>query len=499
MLLPLCAAVSTRSWGIGDCADLPALARWIASAGMQDVMLLPLGTMADGQSSPYSACSAMAIDPIYLSIDDVEDFVRAGGIDAMSTSAREALSTARQSDRLNYEAVRSAKAEAIHLAFGEFLRSEWAAQSTRARDLADYCTREAWWLDDYALYRALAREHGGNWREWPTALAQREPSALHEARHQLAASVLREQYLQWTVEAQWQHARRAAAAHGVRIYGDVPFVVDTASADVWARSGEFFLDLSAGVPPDAFSATGQDWGLPVYRWDVVAAGGFQWLQARARRAAALFDGIRLDHLVGFFRTYARDKDGNAWFTPSDEHTQRWQGEQVIGAMRASGLDVLAEDLGVIPDFVRASLSSQHVPGYKVLRWERAWHLDGQPFIDPAAYPAESVAATGTHDTETMADWWDGLTPDDQMSLLGRSGEFDDGIRDALLAGVLHAGSAHAFLPMQDLFGWRDRINTPATVGDHNWTWRLPWPIDRWTEVADANERAAFLRHKMSST
>ena len=283
----------------------------------------------------------------------------------------------------------------------------------------------------------------------------------------------------------------------MRIYGDVPFAVETASADVWARAGEFALDLTAGVPPDAFSATGQDWGLPVYRWDVIAAGGFQWLRARARRAAALFDGVRLDHLVGFYRTYARDKNGHVWFTPGDEPAQRRQGEQVLTAMRESGLHVLAEDLGVIPDFVRASLRKLHVPGYKVLRWERAYHEPGEPFIDPASYPAESVAASGTHDTETMADWFDGLPPADRLALTGQTGAFDAGVRDTLLTRILHAGSAQAFLPMADIFGWRDRINTPATVGDHNWTWRLPWPIDTWGRVPEAIERAAFCRRKIT--
>ena len=252
------------------------------------------------------------------------------------------------------------------------------------------------------------------------------------------------------------------------------------------------------MPPDSFSATGQDWGLPVYRWDVIAAGGFQWLRARARRAAALFDGIRLDHLVGFYRTYARDTDGNAWFTPSEEHTQRWQGEQVIAAMREPGLHVLAEDLGVIPDFVRASLTSLHVPGYKVMRWERAYHAPGQPFIDPATYPEESVAASGTHDTETTAEWFDTLPAHDRMALTGRIGKFDARVRDALLTRILHAGSGQAFIPMQDVFGWPDRINTPATVGDHNWTWRLPWPIDTWATVPEAVERAAFCRRKIAA-
>lgn len=498
VLLPLFSACSTRSWGLGECGDVPALAEWLAAAGFSELMLLPLGTMADGQSSPYSACSAMALDPLFLSVDAIEDFQRAGGMAAMPGAAREALDLARSSARVNFMAVRMAKSAALELAFKSFSQDEWALHTARASQLAAYVARERWWLDDYALYRALSQQYGGNWRTWPAPLAERDPRALGDARRQFASSVLFEQYLQWVLESQWQAARRAAASVGVRIYGDVPFVVDTASADVWARAGEFFLDLSAGVPPDAFSETGQDWGLPVYRWDVIAAGGFQWLRARARRASALFDGIRLDHLVGFYRTYARSKDGQAWFTPSDEHTQRWQGEQVIAAMREPGLHVLAEDLGVIPDFVRASLTSLQVPGYKVLRWERAHNEPGQPFLDPATYPATSVAASGTHDTETTAEWFDALAPSDRMALTGADQPFDARVRDHLLTAVLHAGSDQAFVPLQDVFGWRDRINTPATVGDHNWAWRLPWPVDTWANVPAAVERAAFCRRKIAA-
>ncbi len=497
VLLPLSSAISTRSWGIGECGDLPALAAWLASAGFSDLMLLPLGTMADGQSSPYSACSAMALDPIYLSIEAVDDFARAGGVAALPDAARDALEAARASRRVDFAAVRTAKSAALELAHASFLCDEWAAHTARAAEFAAYIARERWWLDDYALYRALSRQYGGLWRRWPGALVAREPRALSDARRQCAPAVLFEQYLQWLVNEQFQAGRRAMAAAGVRIYGDMPFVVDTASADVWTRADEFFLDLSAGAPPDAFSATGQDWGLPVYRWDAIAAGGFQWLRQRGRRAAALFDGVRLDHLVGFYRTYARDASGHAWFTPSDEPAQRRQGEQVLDAVRESGVHVLAEDLGVIPDFVRASLAARHVPGYKVLRWERAYHVQSQPFIDPVQYPEESVAATGTHDTETMAEWFDKLPPQDRMAVAGRVGAFDAGIRDTLLTRVLHAGSAQAFIPMQDLFGWRDRINTPGTVTDLNWTWRLPWPIDTWGEAPDAVERAEFCRRTVS--
>jgi 4-alpha-glucanotransferase len=499
ILLPLFSAVSSRSWGIGDCSDVAPLAAWLRSAGFGDLMLLPLGTMSDGQSSPYSACSAMAIDPIYIDLEDVDDFHRAGGVSSLDAAAREALNTARASQRIDYAAVRHAKAAALSAAFETFYRDEWQAATARASQLAAYASQESWWLDDYALYRALSAQFGsGDWTTWPERLRDRDPGSLSDARRDLRRTILKEQYLQWIVEGQWHRAREAAAAAGVRIYGDVPFAVQASSADVWTRAGEFILDLSAGVPPDAFSATGQDWGLPVYRWDAIAAGGFQWLRARGRRAHALFDGIRLDHLVGFFRTYARAKNGDAGFTPPDEPTQRWQGEQVIAAVRESGVDLLAEDLGVIPDFVRAALESMHVPGYKVYRWERAYDRPGQPFIDPAEYPRESVAATGTHDTETVAEWWDTLSFDDQARAAGRTGQFCDLIRDEILRRVLQARSGRAFIPMQDVFGWRDRINTPATVGDHNWTWRLPWPVDLWADLAEPRERAAFCRRTIGA-
>jgi 4-alpha-glucanotransferase len=499
ILLPLFSAVSTRSWGIGDVGDIAPLAVWLASAGFSDLMLLPLGTMSDGQSSPYSACSAMAIDPIYTDVDAIEDFQRAGGIAALDPGARESLAIARASARVDYSAVRRAKGQALDLAFAAFERDKWAHLTTRASALAAYASREHWWLDDYALYRALSRHFAtGHWTEWPQELRDRDAAALAEARRLLHREVLREQYQQWIVEEQWHRAHRAASAAGIRIYGDVPFAVESASADVWARANEFMLDLSAGVPPDAFSDTGQDWGLPVYRWDAIAAGGFQWLRQRGQRARALFDGIRLDHLVGFFRTYARAKTGDAGFTPPDEPTQRWQGEQVLAAVRESGVDLLAEDLGVIPDFVRTTLEELNVPGYKVFRWERDYAQPGQPFVDPSQYPAASVAATGTHDTEAMAQWWESLSEDERRSAAGRTGQFDEGIRDTLLMRVLQARSEHAFIPMQDLFGWRDRINTPATVGDHNWTWRLPWAIDEWPRRLEPQERAAFCRRTIGA-
>ena len=505
--LPLFSARSSTSWGIGELSDLTPLSAWMQSAGFCRLMLLPLGTMANGQASPYSALSAMAIDPIYIALSHVEDFARAGGVEALSPEARENLDETRQDPpRVRHAAVRRAKDEALALAADYFIADEWEALTLRASAFAGYLSRERWWLDDYALFQAIAETRPlQSWQSWPAPLRDRDPGALNDIRRDLAKSVLRHQYWQWIAEEQWQTARRRAAAHGVDVIGDLTFVVDTHSADVWARPGDFMLDVSAGAPPDAFSAEGQDWGLPTYRWDAVAASDFAWLRQRARRMAALYSGFRVDHLIGFYRTYGKPPGGVPFFTPPDEPSQLRQGERVLATFCASGAAVVAEDLGVIPDFVRESLARLGVPGCKVLRWERRWHDEGQPFIDPRDFPARSLAMTGTHDTATLAGWWESATDDERRKAMalptiaaaghgdGATTAWTPALRDALLAAVYSAGSDDIFVPVQDVFGWRDRVNTPATVGSGNWTWQLPWPIDRWSEVPEARERAAWCR------
>jgi 4-alpha-glucanotransferase len=507
LIVPLFSAWSSDSWGIGELPDLAPLSAWMQSAGFERLMLLPLGTMAEGQASPYSAASAFAIDPIYIALDAMEDFARAGGVRALSAIAQEALADARLSGRVRHREVRHAKREALQRAATRFIAEEWESLSLRASAFAGYLSRERWWLDDYALYQALAETMPGkSWREWPSGLRDRDPRTLTDARRDLAEDVLTHQYWQWIAEEQWQTARRQAVARGVTVLGDLTFVVETNSADVWARPDDFMLDVSAGAPPDAFSAEGQDWGLPTYRWDVVAASDFAWLRQRARRMAALYGGFRVDHLIGFYRTYGKPVEGPPFFTPADEPSQIVQGERVLRAFIESGTQVVAEDLGVIPDFVRASLARLGVPGCRVLRWERRWHDEGQPFIDPTEFPAASLAMTGTHDTETVAGWWERANADERtkvmalprlQALVAAGGRPDDDwsvrLRDAILETAYGAGSDDVFMPVQDVFGWSDRINTPATVGSGNWTWRLPWAVDAWAGVLEVAERAAWCR------
>ena len=501
-LVPLFSIPSRRSWGIGEIPDLPRFARWLDEAGCDFVQLLPVNEMADGQSSPYSALSAMAIDPIYIAVGDVEEFVAAGGESALADTDRAALGQARIAPRVAYDTIRQIKSRALRAAFDRFESTEWRTRSTRATAFLDFMERERWWLDDYALFRAVHQDHAGRyWLEWHDGLRTREPAAMESARTRLAREILYRAWLQWTADEQWQRARRYATPVGV--FGDFPFVVSAHSADVWARQQEFRLDASVGTAPDAFSPTGQDWGLPVYRWDVIAQGGFEWLQQRARRSAALYDGFRVDHLVGFYRTYFRERDGRAAFVPPDEASQISQGERILSLLADSGADIVAEDLGSVPDFVRESLVRMRVPGYKVLRWERQWNMEGQPFKDPASFPAVSLATSGTHDTETLAGWWDEAPLGERASVAALpalraagcdpSRPFDDHLRDALLHALCGSGSNLVVVPVQDIFGWRDRINTPAVVDEINWTWRMPWPIDDLLVEQVPRERAAFLR------
>jgi 4-alpha-glucanotransferase len=494
VLVPLFSIPSSTSWGIGEMGDLARVAGWLEGAGLRVLQLLPTNEIAPGDTSPYSALSAMAIDPQFISLDRLADFAALGGEDALDPDLRARLETVRNAPGVDYTEVRALKQAALRRSFARFLDTEWVGGTRRSAALRAYIRDQAWWLDEYALFRALHARHGERpWLEWPAPLRTREPKALAAARQELAEEVLYRQYLQWVADDQWADARRDAG--GVALFGDLPFMVGADSADVWARQDEFRLDASVGVPPDAFSPSGQDWGLPVYRWDVVGERGFSWLRDRGRRMAALFDGYRVDHLVGFYRTYFRPLGpGEPGFTPADSAVQTRLGERVLAVLREAGAEIVAEDLGTVPDFVRESLARVGVAGYKVLRWERQWHSPGQPFRDPLDYPAVSVATSGTHDTETMAVWWERASRTEREAILaipsvaGQLAREDltralegtaltDPVREAILGALFASGANLLLLPMQDLFGWRDRINQPSTVGPWNWTWRLPWPAD----------------------
>jgi 4-alpha-glucanotransferase len=489
VVLPLFSIRTRRDWGIGQITDLPACAAWIRRAGHRLLQVLPPLELSGGETSPYGALTAFGLDPIYADPDAIED-LDAQSIDrALGDAGKRTRSAAQAADRVDYAAVRGLKASVLHVAFERFYEREWSRTTERAKALATFMDHERAWLDDLALYSTLRESHGGwGWSVWPADERDRSPAALDRARTVHERRILEVAYVQWTLQGQWDRARTQMRELGVEIMGDVPFVVGTESADVWSRASQFQMQLSLGAPPDEFSAEGQDWGLPPYDWDAMDRDDLAWIRARSRRAARLYDRFRLDHVVGLFRQWVRRKEpgSRGRFDPENPEAQRARGLRVLHAILeevakdARGVEpprVIAEDLGVIPPFVREVLRQLNLPGYRVLPWEK----DAAQFRDPRAFPRSSVASWSTHDTAPLDAWWDAFSERDQTALAERAGVRPGDDRErrslALLDDLYRSNSDLALVLVQELLGTRDRINTPGTVGPENWTLRLPGPIE----------------------
>jgi 4-alpha-glucanotransferase len=502
VVLPLFSIRTRHDWGIGQITDLPACADWIRRAGQRLLQILPPHELSTGETSPYGALTAFGLDPIYVGIDAIED-LDAGAIDqALGPEGKRTLERVRSAERVDYDVVRPLKMRAFRAAFEVFHTREWEAGTARAKRLADFVRRERDWLDDLALYAVLREAHGGwGWMTWPQDERDRSPGVLHSARDDHARRVLEVSYMQWTLLEQWTSARARMREAGVDLMGDLPFIVGAESADVWSHASQFQLHIALGAPPDDFSADGQDWGLPAYDWLAMEADDLGWIRARTRHAARLYDRFRLDHVVGYFRQWVKLTNGQdrGRFDPQGAEAQQARGLRVLGAMidelRRPPHDVepprgIAEDLGVVPPFARDVLRQLEMPGYRVLPWEK--EPDGH-LRDPQGFPTSSVASWSTHDTPPILAWWDDLPQRDRAEFSERAGVEpsmdDDGRSLALLHHLYGARSDLALVLAQELLGTRDRINTPATVGAHNWSWRLPRPIEDLT--ADARLAARF--------
>jgi len=501
VILPTFSLRSAADWGVGEIPDLAGMAAWLAMAGQRSLHTLPLLERAAHERSPYSALSAFAIDPIHVGLDLVEDFVAVGGRAALTGAERDAIARLRSERTIDYDGVRVLKQRALELGFACFARNELASQTARARRFQAFQAAEASWLDDYTLYRALSGTHREtSWESWPEALRRRDGAACADARARLASRLAYYAYVQWVAHEQLAEARRVAARCGVEIVGDLPFTVAVDSVDVWARQDDFDVAVSIGAPPDAFDAAGQDWALPAFRWEVVRGNDFAWLRDRLAHVGRWLDGARLDHVVGYFRTFVRPPEGAPHFTPADPEEQRALGAAALDVVQAAAgaSRVFAEDLGDVPDFVREAMAARGLPGYRVLRWE----ADGPVYRDPRAFPACSIATTGTHDTSTLAAWWSEELDDDARRRLtdvpvfaplrDAGPDFTPAVHEGLVDGLYAAGSDTALLLVQDVFGRRERINTPATISDDNWSHRLPLAIEQLAGV-QGRERAAWLR------
>ena len=500
VLIPLFSIRTEKGWGLGEIPDLVAMARWATGCGIRVVQMLPVYAVSGGETSPYSAATAFALDPVYLGLDACEDFVAAGGRLALSEAERRLLDEATAAPTVPWPRLRPLKERAMRLAFERYRSGEWRRWSRRARQLAAFREENRDWIEDWAMFAVLHEKYPCHWREWPKELADRHPAALAALAKEHKEEILYVTWQQWQLGEQWRTARQAAAALGVNLMGDLPFVVAEDSADVWKEPKLFRQGYRVGTPPDAFSAEGQDWGLPLFNWRAMQRDGFSWMRRRAERAGELFGLYRVDHVIGMYRTYFRSASGRrSGFSPADEDAQIRLGETLLAIMDEYG-EVVAEDLGMMPEFLRPSLTRLRLPGYRVLRWEKddLWR-DGhmqQFFRDPAKWPEISVAASGTHDTDMQAVWYDHLSPEHRGYLLRVPGlshldcnrGFDDSVRDALLRVLYQSASDLCLLPFQDLLGAREPINVPGTVNDRNWTYRMPMSVDELIAEHATSER-----------
>ncbi|MGD0094969.1 MAG: 4-alpha-glucanotransferase [Terracidiphilus sp.] len=467
--------------GIGDLG--PAAHQFLdflAEARQHIWQVLPLCPTGYG-NSPYAGTSAFAASPFLISLELLAEW---------SWIAPERIAgQGSSSGPVNFEEIEWRKAKLLDEAAGNFLDRGPAATSAEPELAAqwaqyqDFCNTEASWLADYALYAELRRQFNtGAWTVWPEPLRRREPQALAHAAATHARRVAEEQVLQFAFSLQWNKLREAAAGHGIRIMGDLPIFVNMDSADVWVHPELFELDEElqpirvAGVPPDYFSRTGQRWGNPLYRWDLLAAQGFQWWIDRVRRASQLCDILRFDHFRGF-EAY--------WAIPACEATAvkgQWvkaSGLELFRALEAAlgPLPLVAEDLGLITPEVNALRNELNLPGMKVLQF--GFGNKGAHIHLPHRMTAGTVAYTGTHDNDTTLGWWQTASIAVRNAVEAYVGPVDDNPVWPLIRVLESSVAELAIVPAQDLLelGHEARMNTPA-VAAGNWSWRAP--ATAWT-------------------
>jgi 4-alpha-glucanotransferase len=456
------------AYGIGDVGPAArAWVDWLHGAGQSWWQALPLGPTGYG-NSPYQALSSFAGNALVVSPDDLI----ADGLLRASDAASQAFAT----KVVDYDAVIPFKHGLLETAWRNFRAG---ARPDLRPAYEQFCTEQAHWLDDYALFRALkARYQGAHYLEWPAELVQRRPTALAQARRELANGIDLARFAQFILFRQGERLKEHAHAKGVRLIGDLPFFVSPDSSDVWANPELFLLDEQhrprwvAGVPPDYFSTRGQLWGNPVYNWDALGRTGYGWCIDRFRAQLSHVDAIRLDHFRGF---------AAAWHVPAGAPTAQ-TGEWIPGpgaaffsaVQRELGtLPFIAEDLGVITRDVTALRDKFQLPGMRVLQFAFDGRSDN-PYLPPNYVP-NTVVYTGTHDNNTTRGWFEELPQDQQQKLwqyLERPGGRSDEAAGALLGLAWSSAAALAMAPLQDLcnLGSEARMNVPGRA-DGNWRWR----------------------------
>ena len=452
--------------GIGDLGPVAyQFIDFLAAAHQTLWQVLPLGPPGYG-NSPYSSTSAFAGSVLMISLDRLAErgWIDRSRIAALPDSV----------DRVDYERVRAAKLPVLEEAARNFLKG---AKGDDRQRFEKFCWDNGWWLEDFVLFDALRRHHDReSWNHWPAELALREPAALDRARKELAEELDIGRFLQFAFLEQWRSLRAYCGARGIRIVGDIAIFVSYDSADVWTHPDVFRLDregnpeVVAGVPPDAFSETGQRWGNPLYRWDLLRDRGYDWWVQRVRWALMLCDYIRLDHFRGFQAF---------WEIPASEPTAvngRWApgpGEDLFNLFQRQfgDLPFIAEDLGVITPDVATLREHLKIPGMRVMQF--GFDNPGAHIYLPHKFEPNTVVYTGTHDNDTTPGWWkNGISGEGRRFASAYLGQPADGVHWAMIRAAETSVARLCILPLQDVLGLGSdaRMNIPSS-SNGNWSWR----------------------------
>ena len=540
ILIPAFSPRREGDLGIGDTRAMREWIDWAAAHGVSFIQLLPIHESGP-EESPYSAISSAALDPIYLTLEADE----IPGLSAAEiASVGDQLGAARAAPQVDYAAVRRAKRTLLELAWSKFD----GAVAQEAGPYARFRDQEAGWLDDYCLFRWLMEQHGETltWDHWPESCATPQKARAYLAKLRLrdAAGIDYRlgffAFVQWLCFRQWRALRAHADLRKIKLMGDVPIGISWHSCDVFFNRDEFHLNWCGGSPPEGMSQSdpffqqwGQNWGIPLYRWDHMKATGFAWWQTRITRLIEIFQMFRLDHILGFYRIYAfpwRPEHNHEflglsrtqaavvtggrlphWFPRPDDTAEHKAANRNDGDVRlrailtaAAGAEVIAEDLGWVPEYVRPHLAELGIAGFRIPHWDCNEYGHPSPAL---SFPEHSFATYSTHDHDPVNGIWRGClrtiqqhqeNPSESSGWQAQGAHntlrvlsefagiplpenapwppFTEGIRLLLIKALFASSSRYAALMVTELFGIDQRINHPGTHGSHNWSLRLPWTL-----------------------
>lgn len=460
-------------YGIGDLGESAyRFVDFLANSDQQVWQILPLGPIGAG-NSPYSAYSALAGNPLLISLDILY------GDSLLTEEDLENIKEVfvdQNPSRINYGLVIEHKHFLFREAFNNFQEQD---NQEYKEEFEQFCNEHYYWLEDYALYMALKDHHQGTpWFQWEKDIARRDSIAIHDWQMKLGSEMYYHKFLQFSFFRQWCKLKDYANEKGVRIFGDIPIYVAHDSVDVWANQSIFCLDEEtgaaaemAGVPPDYFSATGQLWGNPVYDWEVLQESNFAWWVRRIKGMLQYVDIMRIDHFRGFEAF---------WSVPEGEKTAEngeWvkaPGDKFFALLKEElgTLPIVAEDLGVITEEVEELRDKYGFPGMKILHF--AFDSDRANGFLPYNYINRNcVVYTGTHDNDTTVGWFEKRSFSERLKVVDYLGGIcDEGIHWGLIRLALSSVANVAIFPVQDLLGLGSnaKMNTPGTIID-NWSWR----------------------------